>query len=121
MGHLLGKLHVLSKQLGNLWVLGALLGQASLERSAEIGCSNSRCRDDNGVRCSDWFLWCWLQRSALLLQERRQVICSPGFIPAGTVSYSPRYASQTCDLDRVMYLTRNELVFQLNTAQFFPI
>jgi hypothetical protein len=31
MGYLLGELHVFREQFGNLWVLGALFGQASLE------------------------------------------------------------------------------------------
>jgi hypothetical protein len=70
MSHLLGDLHVLGKQFGDFRVFDTFFGKARLERSAQIGCTDSRRGNDKGMGCADWFLGCCLQRSTLLLQER---------------------------------------------------
>jgi hypothetical protein len=70
MGHLLGNLHVLGKQFGDLRVFDTFFGKARLERSAQVGCTDSRRGNDEGVGRSDWFLGCWLHFSTLLLQKR---------------------------------------------------
>jgi hypothetical protein len=69
MGHLLSDLHVFGEQFGDFWVFDTLFGKAGLERSAQIGCTDSRRSDDKGMGCPNWFLRCWLQRSTLLLQK----------------------------------------------------
>jgi hypothetical protein len=70
MSHLLGNLHVLGKQFGDFRVFDTFFGKARLERSAQVGCTDSRRGNDKGMGCSDWFLGCWLQFSTLLLQKR---------------------------------------------------
>jgi hypothetical protein len=123
MLHLLSDLHVLCKQLRDIWILHARLWESGFQRPEDIRRSDSGRRYHNGMRRSFAFVGRWLQFVALLLQKSGETVQFPSFRPAAgildgsgcillDIYYLPR---------RLRALTWDELVLELHAAELFPV